>query len=518
MPKIEETCQLAQNVVYHNNKQTFRKVSNLKSSSTTAFAQASLALSKEKPQLEIAFSAGALSPFGGLPLLEKLARMTGLIDGAAARLKDHRTQSLIDYNKLLLLKQCVLLTATGNSDTNDADRYRFDPACLTALGLNVDGSEGGLASQPSISRFLNDATAEELDALADWLLEFYLRHRPKPKKLYLFADGTAVETFGTQEGAVYRGGKYKKQMYFPLTIFDQNGWLLAAKLRRGDKSEAKTIVGILEWLVPKIRQNWRHVEIILVVDSGFRSSNLLSWCEKNRIFYLAGYGSTFAVDMKPEVKLAERKVEKHFKIRHGEPRFLGEDGNTRAQEEHARIRSIENSKERTAAEKALRSRLVRVFVDTEHKANTWTKEDPDRRLIAKFDYTDKGLDSRRVLTNFKGYTAEQIYKMYTSRGESEKWIGETKGCFNLRFNSQSFNANQFRLLIHAFAYTLLSLLRSAFSWSFRRQTIESVRKNFIEIPVAVTYRTKWTLNWALSSRYPHQNEFLRVVRKLQRAA
>jgi hypothetical protein len=45
-----------------------------------------------------------------------------------------------------------------------------------------------------------------------------------------------------------------------------------------------------------------------------------------------------------------------------------------------------------------------------------------------------------------------------------------------------------------------------------------VRKNFIEIPVAVTYRTKWTLNWSLSSRYPHQNEFLRVVRKLQRAA
>jgi hypothetical protein len=270
--------------------------------------------------------------------------------------------------------------------------------------------------------------------------------------------------------------------------------------------------------VPKIRQHWRNVEIVLVVDSGFRSSNLLSWCENNRIYYLAGYGSTFAVDMKPEVKLAKKKVETHFKRRHGKPRFAGKDGDKLAQEEHTRIREIVDPKERTTAESALRSRTVRVFVDTEHRANTWPKEDPDRRLIAKFDYTDKGLDSRKVLTNFREYTAEQLYKMYCSRGESEKWIGDTKNCFNLRFNSQSFNANQFRLTIHAMAYMLMCLLRSSFSWSFRQQSVESVRKNFIEIPVSIKQRTKRKLHWQLSSRYPNQNEFLRVARKLQRAA
>ncbi len=486
----------------------------MNSRSIRSIPQAYLKLSKDQPELDVSFSASAISPFGGLPLLEKIARMTNFFDDAAAVLTDHRTQSLIDHNNVKLLKQCVLLTATGNPDTNDADRFRYDPSLLVALNLDIDGADGGLASQSSVSRFLNSATSEALDKLADWILEFYLRHAKKPKRLFLYADGTAVETFGTQQGSVYRGGSYQKQMYFPLTVYDQNGWLLAAKLRRGDKSEAKTIVEVLEWMIEKIRQFWPKVEIVLVVDSGFRSPGLLNWCEKNSLLYLAGYGNTFAIDMKPEVKLAKKKAEKVFRKRHGEPEFVGPDAHKKGQIEHSRIRSIENPQERAKAELYWKSRSVRVFVDTKHRANTWDKADPDRRMIAKFDYTDKGLDGRRILTNFECYTAEQLYGMYCSRGESEKWIGETKNCFHLRFNSQSFLANQFRLLIHALAYTLMCSLKQAFSWSFKKQSIESIRKNFIEIPVAITPKTKRMLRWQLTRRYQYQAEFLRLCRKL----
>lgn len=477
-------------------------------------AQASLTLSNSLPKLDVSFTASAVSPFGGLPLLEKIARLTSFFDDAAAVLTDHRTQTLIDHNTVKLLKQCVLLTATGHPDTNDADRFRFDPTLLHLLDLDIDGCEGGLASQPSISRFLNSATSEVLDKLADWLLEFYLRQKNKPKRLFLYADGTAVQTFGSQEGSVYRGGSYHKEMYFPLTVYDQNGWLLAAKLRRGDKSEAKTIVETLEWLVGKIRLYWPKVEIVLVVDSGFRSSKLLNWCESNNIYYLAGYGNTFAIDMKPEVKLAKKKAEKYFRKRHGEPKYLGKDGLANYQIEHARIRGLVDPRERATAEKLWKLRRVRVFVDTEHKANTWDKDDPFRRLIAKFDYTDKGLDGRRILTNFKVYTAEQLYEMYCSRGESEKWIGETKNSFHLRFNSQSFNANQFRLLIHALAYNLVHSLKQRLSKPFQRMSVENFRKTFIEIPVVISHRTKWNLRWELTRRFQYQTEFLRVCRKL----
>ncbi len=111
----------------------------MNSRSTRAIPQATLTLSKDQPELDVSFTAGAISAFGGLPLLEKIAQSTGLLDGAAALLTDHRTQSLIDHNNIKLLKQCVLLTATGNPDTNDADRFRYDPVLLVALGLDVDG-------------------------------------------------------------------------------------------------------------------------------------------------------------------------------------------------------------------------------------------------------------------------------------------------------------------------------------------------------------------------------------------
>ncbi len=154
--------------------------------------------------------------------------------------------------------------------------------------------------------------------------------------------------------------------------------------------------------------------------------------------------------MKPEVKLAKKKSKNISESATGKPQLLDENNEGTGQIEHARIRTIEDRRNAPRRKRILEARCTRVFVDTKHRANIpWPKEDPDRRLIARFDFTDKGLDGRRILTNFKSYTAEQLYKMYCSRAESEKWIGETKNCFQLRFNSQSFNANQFRLLIHA---------------------------------------------------------------------
>ena len=447
--------------------------------------------------------------------MEKVSQVTGLLDSMAAKIKDNRTQSLIDHNKLRLVKQCVLLTVTGNPDTNDADQHRLDAALAEALGVDENGSEE-LASQPTVSRFLNSLKKADLDGLADWLLEFYLRnHATRPRRLYLYADGTAVECHGKQEGAIYRAGKYKKEMLFPLTIFDHAGWLLAAKLRPGNKSEAKTIVEVLEWLVGKLRERWSNVEIVLIVDGAFRSSRLLNWCEKNKVFYLAGTANTFAVQMK--VKEEAAALAKSFEKSHGKPRFLGNKGEKKSQEEHARIRAIEDARKRMEEEKALSQRRLRYISEDMYRATTWPKEDPDRRIIFKLDYTDKGLETRCVLTNFTCYTAEQIYKMYCQRGTSETWIGEFKNCFNLRFNSQSFHANQFRLYIHAAAYMLLWLLRSFCSPSFHNRSLMSLQKIFVLVPVAATFKPRRTL-WELSDRYPYQTEFLRLTRKLQARA
>lgn len=475
--------------------------------------QAKLKLGRHQPEIIMSFTAEGLSPFGGLPALEKINKITGLIDGMAGKINDHRTQSLINYNKLDLLKQIVFLAATGNADTNDADKFRFDPACLVSMGLDPDDTDG-LASQPTISRFLNEIDEDDLEGLADWLVDFYLKHKKPSRRIYLYCDGTAIQTYGKQEGAIYRGGKYKKEMLFPLTVFDQDGWLLAVKLRAGNQSEAKTIGGLLEWLVGKLRDKYPEVEIVLVADGAFKSPELLNWCENNKVFYIAGYTNNKAIEK--QVAGQKRVIAKNFKRQYGEPKFVGTDRDKKIQQEHTRIRLIEDKKERMREEKALSSRTVRMVIDEKHKAGSWAKEDPKRRLILRLDYTDKGLDTRCLLTNFDCYTAGEVYAMYCQRGASEQWIGQMKNCFDLKLNSQSFNANQFRLYIQGAAYMLLYLLRSSLSEHFQSLSLLSIRKWFIEIVATVRKKSRHIL-WQLTNRYPNgfQNEFLRLTRKLQ---
>lgn len=476
--------------------------------------QARLSLSNERPDLQLSFTAGALSPLGGLPVLAKVAKLAGLIDGAAKKLSDHRTQTMIDYNKFQLLRQCVLLYATGHSDTNDADKFRLDPALIEALELKDWES---VASQITVSRFLNDVKQEDLDGLADWLLEFYLRnHLVRRKRIVLYADGTAVETHGKQEGATFRGGKYKKEMLFPLVIFDDQAWLLSCLLRAGYDAEATTILPEVQKIVGKLRKHWPRVEIVLVVDGAFKSSELLNWCEKNNVFYLAGYGNTHAVKVK--AKQDAKKIEKKFKRLHGEPRFTGKDGNKKAQEEHTRIRDIKEPAERLKEEKSWANRRVRRVIEDTHRASSWPNTDPERRLIIRLEHTDKGLDTRCVLTNFVTFSAEQIYEMYCNRGASENWIGELKNCSKLRFNSQQFLANHMRLYIHGLAYMVLFMFRRACSAKYQRLSLERIKSTFIQVPVLVTYRSTQTTRWDMSDRYQHQVEFLRVVRKLERAS
>ncbi len=50
--------------------------------------QVKLSVSNNRPELRMSSTAGALSPFGGLPLLAKIEKLLGLIACAAAKIQD----------------------------------------------------------------------------------------------------------------------------------------------------------------------------------------------------------------------------------------------------------------------------------------------------------------------------------------------------------------------------------------------------------------------------------------------
>ena len=94
------------------------------------------------------FSSEEISSDGALVLLEKLERDHKIIDYFSKLIPDNRHPLLITHSIGKLLKQRVFMLMQGYEDCNDVFHLQNDP-------LYKDILEGGLASQPTLSRFEN---------------------------------------------------------------------------------------------------------------------------------------------------------------------------------------------------------------------------------------------------------------------------------------------------------------------------------------------------------------------------
>jgi hypothetical protein len=482
------------------------KKSNLK----TGRGQVTLSMGDSKP-LVVTRDGGNLTGLGGLPLIRQVERIFRLVGGATARLKDHRTEALIKHNQFDLVFGRVVQIAAGLADANDADLVNRDAGLKKALGRDPEEGQNG-ASQPTYCRLENEVDEEDLERLFDFLIDYYIAtHSNAPKRILLYCDGSAVTAHGCQEGAVYRGGKYRKEMFFPLFIFDQSGWLLAAKLREGDKGEAPSGAPVLQAVIEKLQAAWPKVRIGVRADAAFASPGLLSWCEDHAVDYVIGIPGNFAI----AVLSADyhREAKRKFICKHGQPQFEGPKGKKKKQKMHAQIRRMPKDR-RMEAESAWRKRRVRVYGEIMHKSRTWKF---DRRIICRSDYTDTGLQAKYVVTNITWDLPQRIYEQeYCIRANVELSIKEFKNSLLLRLSCQNFTANAFRLYLHGMAYQLLYHLRGFLPPRLQKLSLDSVRKRFINVAVAVTCSQR-RVYWGLSDTYVHTNDFLRLCRKFARA-
>ena len=100
---------------------------------------------------------------------------------------------------------------------------------------------------------------------------------------------------------------------------------------------------------------------------------------------------------------------------------------------------------------------VRWFTDFQYAARSW---DGARRVIAKIEHSQHGVNPRYVVTNLEG-DAKQLYdKLYCARGDMENRIKENQlDMFGDRTSCQHWWPNQFRLLLASLAYTLIEAIR-----------------------------------------------------------
>lgn len=365
------------------------------------------------------FDGGAMSSDGGVMLVARANRKLGLIQRLASAVNDRRDPRKVRHGIDEMLAQRIFAIACGYEDCNDFDDLCRDPALKVALG-RLPRTGHDLASQPTLSRLENSIGRGELYRMSEVLVDLFVEGRDDPPTwVVIDMDATDDPTHGQQQ---LRGfdAHYDEHCYLPLIVTAQvDGGpdeLLATVLRPGRSHAGTGAVTILRRIVAKLREAWPEVRIIVRGDGGFAKPELYDWCERNGVHYLIGLPTNNRL----------RKLAKRYLRWAGVEYLLGD------------------------VEK------VRNLHDERYAAGSWPHE---RRVLIKAEVTGQGDNPRFVVTSLQG-DPELFYDLYARRGEQENRIKELKCDLAMdRTSCHSFLANQFRVLLHAAAFVLLSYVR-----------------------------------------------------------
>jgi hypothetical protein len=389
--------------------------------------------------LEAAFDGGRLTSDGGLAWLSEVDEELGLCKEIAKHVPEWRKREG-RHSLVALVRQRLFQIACGYEDQNDSDALRSDPLLKLLCGSPPE-TGADLASQPTISRLENAASAPACYRIAEAIFELYLCRRSKggaPEKVLLDFDSTDDPTHGEQEGSYYHG-YYEQHMYHPLLVFDgESGQLISALLRAGNTHASRAAVALLRRIVARLRRRWPGVKIELRADAGFAVPAIYEYCEKEGIDYTVGLISNARLEALAEGLLDE-------------------------------------AKERYEAE----GEKARLFAEDAYHAGSWERK---RRVIYKAEAMEQGTNTRFVVTS-RTEVPKELYEWYVRRGESENWIKDFKLALKAdRLSCHRFIANQFRLLLHAAAYWLLDALRGRLvRRGVRRMQLDTLRLLLIKI-------------------------------------
>ena len=155
----------------------------------------------------------------------------------------------------------------------------------------------------------------------------------------------------------------------------------------------------------------------------------------------------------------------------------------------------------------------RVFTTFDYAAGTW---DRARRVIHKAEHNSQGDNPRFVVTNLAGEPQPLYDQTYCARGEMENRIKEQQlGLFAGRTSCHAFAANQFRLLLSSFAYTLIETLRrtALAGTELARAQATTIRTKLLKVGAVVTTSVRRVV-LRLSSAYPLKDLFEQAARRL----
>jgi hypothetical protein len=442
------------------------------------------------------FDGGNITSDCGAVLLRETELRTRIVKQFADCFTDYRDPDLIEHTVQDLIAQRVYGLALGYEDLNDHDQLRADP--LLAVLLDHPDPLGtqrrkerdrgkALAGKSTLNRLEltpADANAQsryqkivyKRKALENLFVELFLQaHATPPSAITLDLDATDDPLYGKQEGRFFHG-YYKEYCYLPLYIFCGEH-LLCARLRPANIDGAAGALKQVQRIVTLIREKWPQVRIILRGDSGFCREHLMTWCERNGVFYIFGLAKNVRLEKELAFEMAQAQAE------------------------------FERTKQ-----------AARVFRDFMYQTlHSWCCA---RRVVGKAEYLEKGANPRYVVTNIPAQeqAAKTLYEdTYCARGEMENRIKEQQlYLFADRTSTATMRANQLRLWFSSIGYVLMHALRrlglKGTAWETAQ--CQTIRLKLLKIgaQIKVTVRKVWL---SLAEGYPYKRIFAEVYHKLQ---
>jgi hypothetical protein len=178
------------------------------------------------------------------------------------------------------------------------------------------------------------------------------------------------------------------------------------------------MLSVLKRLVKRLRHAWPDTLLILRGDSHFAYPEVMQWVEAQPgLSYVTGLTSNAVLkELAHEVVAQATRAYAHW------------------------------------------GRKVTRFHSTRYQAQTWSRL---RRVVIKVEVSEQGVNTRFVVTDMEQARTKVLYqKIYCARGQAENEIKDHKLYLKSdRTSCHRFEANQFRVLLHAAAYVWLETLR-----------------------------------------------------------
>jgi len=436
-------------------------------------------------KLVAAFDAEHISSDGGLVLLHRVDKRTGLLRKFAACFRDYRDPDLLRHPVEELVRQRVFGIACGYEDLVDHAALRADPLMAAVVGKSEPAREQ-LASPSTLNRLeLTPADAGpgsryrkvvyDAEAIADFFVDAFLdAHEKRPAELVLDLDATDDPIHGTQEGRFFHG-YYGNYCYLPLYIF-AGDFLLCAKLRKSDIDASAGALDEVKRLVERIRARWPKTKVTLRADSGFARDALMSWCDENRVDYVFGLARNDRLEAMIRKELEE----------------------------------VRKESEKTG-------QAARSFWELEYRTlDSWSRA---RRVVAKAEHLGDKPNPRFVVTSLSvlDHQAREVYEdIYCARGDMENRIKEQQlDMFADRTSAHTMRANQLRLWFASVAYVLINLLRhyGLRGTDLERAQAGTIRLKLLKVGALVRVSVRRVV-LSLSAAAPIRGVFARVAELL----